>query len=85
MDNIFTIIIGIVAVLGSGLISFFVSRKSTKNKIDAGKEIGASEQKDEDRKEAVNAADEQIERNEDVIKRSRDAIKKARELRNEEN
>ena len=72
----------ILAILGA--VFFFLGKKSSTQKVlDAGKEIGKSEQKDEDRKEVIEKADKQIEKNEDVINRSREAIKKARELRNE--
>lgn len=82
--DITTIIISVaVALLGSGVISFFVSRSNSKEKVEGGKKIGASEQKDEDRKEVSDKSDEQVKRNEEIIERNRQAIKKAREARGE--
>lgn len=84
-NKFFKYIAGIFALIVSVIISFFMRRNSTKNIIEAGKEIGASEERDKEREEAINTADKQIEKNEEVIKRSREAIKRARELRNEDN
>lgn len=72
----------ILAILGA-VFFLFGKKRGTQKVLDAGKEIGKSEQKDEDRKEVIEKAEEQIERNEEVIERSREAIARARELRNE--
>lgn len=82
-DIIMYILGGIGILLTSGIVSFFVSRKSIKEKIDAGKEIGKSEEKDEERDDSIEEADEQIDKNKEIIEKSKEAIKKAKELRGE--
>ena len=84
--NITTIIVAVViAFIGSGAISYFISKREARERVEGGKKIGASEEKDKDREEASDKAKKQVKKNKEIIKRNREAVKKAREARGEKN
>jgi ABC-type Fe3+-citrate transport system substrate-binding protein len=74
-----------IMVVVSAIFFFLGRKRGGQETIDAGKDIGKSEQKDKNREEVIEKADDQIKKNEEVIERSQNAIEEARRLRNESN